>query len=191
MLVAQGQERRNKAAGIKITMDYSNIGSSSHSIERAWGEGGDGRKEPSRASLVALFIVGALLLAGPLLLVVGWAPSSTSPRYCSSLFSSFCKNKELYQTSAEVLPYVMLVGGAVIAYGIRRVANSVSLDSKQPDDDIGEHEEEDYYDEGDLFRDKGKRILKNLANGGCFPTRAERNLIEVTVKGEKWCLNHF
>ena len=83
------------------------------------------RTGPSRRSIVTLFVVGAILISGPVVLVINW-PSGSS---CSSPFmKAVCQGSRLYRASADFFPYLMLIGGVIAAYNMKRIADSESCE---------------------------------------------------------------
>ena len=95
----------------------------------------DGGKEQQLrlSSVLPLFIVGGLLIAVPLVLVIDWSSNA-----CSFTVKYFCRSSQLYRTGSEILPYVMLAGGAIVGYNMKRtydLANPASDDEGEKDGD--------------------------------------------------------
>jgi hypothetical protein len=91
------------------------------------------RKVPSRDSILAFFVIGALLLVIPLFLVLfvgepcaGLLPGLSGIPICATL---------LYKQVVAALPYFMLVGGVIIGYNLKRVSDSL-LPPVEEDDDL-------------------------------------------------------
>ena len=77
---------------------------------------GKGKQTTGKRSVFLLFILGGLMVTLPLILMLNWSSST-----CSVTVHNFCRGSQLYRTSASVLPYVMLAGGAVVGYNMKRV----------------------------------------------------------------------
>ena len=95
-------------------------------------------KELSRASIAKFFIVGGLLLVTPMVFVFNW-PSQG----CNTSFENFCSGSQFYRTSVTILPYVMVIGGVIIGYNMKRISDSINTK------DSHEEEEEESNDPGD------------------------------------------
>jgi hypothetical protein len=91
---------------------------------------------PLRATTVAYFALGALLLVLPLLLILTWGSSS-----CNQGFNvpSYCVSRSEFKFSASFLPFVMLMGGLIIGYKMKTISDSL----KPPDEEDGENRESD------------------------------------------------
>jgi hypothetical protein len=78
---------------------------------------------PSRRSLTIFFVVGAVLLVSPLLTVMLWNPDPACQ--ASPARGNFCTaSNELYNRTISFLPFVMLIGGVIIAFNMKRIADS-------------------------------------------------------------------
>jgi hypothetical protein len=77
------------------------------------------RTELTRKSVVILFAVGAILLAAPLGTVL------TEYSICRS-DSSACIHSEDYRYLVSAFPYIMLAGGILIAYNMKRISDSIN-----------------------------------------------------------------
>jgi hypothetical protein len=98
------------------------------------------RKQPSRGSIVTFFVVGSLMIAGPLALMLNWPSVGCS----SQLTQGACRGPQLYKTSITILPYVMLAGGAIVVYNMKRVSDSISAEGDDPEGlENGEEEQDD------------------------------------------------
>ena len=74
------------------------------------------------------------MVALPLVLVLNW--SSTA---CSAVLLNFCIGSQLYKTSTMILPYVMLAGGALVGYNMKRVYDSLVRSEGEIEDDDGKN----------------------------------------------------
>jgi hypothetical protein len=92
-----------------------------------------GRAELTRKSVVILFTLGAIMLVVP----VGTVLSESS--LCRANSSS-CIHSEDYGDLVSFFPYVMLGGGMLIGFNMKRVSDSIN--SHQSRDD-GRDEDED------------------------------------------------
>jgi hypothetical protein len=87
--------------------------------------------EITRKSMVVLFTVGAILLVVP----VGTVLSENS--ICSANPSS-CIRSDSYRYLVSAFPYLMLGGGILIAYNMKRISDSISakeIDEEENEDD--------------------------------------------------------
>jgi len=78
------------------------------------------KKVRSRKSVIVFFAVGILMVCIPLVIVFGWSAET-----CRGTVQDFCLGSKLYRTSTTILPYVMLIGGAVIAFNMKRVSDMI------------------------------------------------------------------
>jgi hypothetical protein len=88
--------------------------------------------EVSRKSVIILFTVGAILLVAP----VGTVLSENS--ICRADAAS-CIHSEAYGYLVSAFPYVMLGGGILIGYNMKRIsdaANIPQIDEESEDDDV-------------------------------------------------------
>jgi len=79
------------------------------------------RKEIPRASVIKFFVVGGLLLVTPLVAVMNWPT-----RGCEFSTENVCFGSEAYKVSVTLLPYVMLIGGVIIGYNMKRISDSMN-----------------------------------------------------------------
>jgi hypothetical protein len=87
--------------------------------------------ELSKRSVVILFTVGAIMLAAP----VGTVLSENSA--CRTDTSS-CIHSEAYRYLVSSFPYVMLGGGILIAYNMKRISDSINSPALDDEDEEGE-----------------------------------------------------
>jgi len=82
-------------------------------------ESPSGRTELTRKSVVIFFAVGAILLAAPLGTVL------SENAVCRSNAST-CIHSEDYRYLVSAFPYIMLAGGILIAYNMKRISDSIN-----------------------------------------------------------------
>jgi len=90
--------------------------------------------ELNTKSVIILFAVGAIMLVAPL----GTVLSENS--ICRSNASS-CDHSDVYRYLVSSFPYVMLGGGVLIGYNMKRVSDSInshSLDDKNKEGENGD-----------------------------------------------------
>ncbi len=76
---------------------------------------------PTRDSLIAFFLVGAVLLLAPLILVLVLGAHT-----CSVVaVGDACTLTSIYKVIFPSLPYIMLVGGVLIGYNLKRISDSL------------------------------------------------------------------
>lgn len=92
-----------------------------------------GNTELSRKSMVILFTVGAIMLVAP----VGTVLSENS---ACRVDSSSCIHSESYGYLVSSFPYVMVGGGLLIGYNMKRISDA--MNAPLPDDE-GEGREDD------------------------------------------------
>ena len=93
----------------------------------------DHKNLPSKQSIYVLFTIGCIMIGLPLLLVLDW--SSTT---CKGAAQTFCAGSKLFKESTTVLPYVMLAGGAVMAYCMKKISERIfAIDDEE--DSEGPH----------------------------------------------------
>jgi hypothetical protein len=85
-------------------------------------------KLPSKRTLGAFFAVGAILLVAPMALVFFWTPDPTCTH--SAQRASLC-NSEIYNRTISFLPFVMLAGGAMIAFNMKRISDANKVLSEE------------------------------------------------------------
>ncbi len=76
---------------------------------------------PPRNSLVALFVMGAILLLIPLIfiLLVGGHACNVG------VLVNSCTLPSNYRIMVPALPYLMVVGGVLIGYNMKRISDSL------------------------------------------------------------------
>jgi hypothetical protein len=87
--------------------------------------------EVNKKSVVILFAVGAIMLVAPLSTVLSENSS------CKADAAS-CIHSEDYRYLVSAFPYIMLGGGVLIAYNMKRISdaiNSSSVDDENEEDD--------------------------------------------------------
>ena len=87
------------------------------------------RSPPSRRSIITFFAVGGILLVFPLALVV-----TTNP-VCGIDSSAICSTPA-YKFGLSFFPYLMLAGGLIIGYNMKRVSDSLKPLESAPDTGI-------------------------------------------------------
>ncbi len=90
-----------------------------------------GKIELTRKSIVVLFSVGALMLVIP----VGVVLSESS--ICRANASA-CIHSDAYRYLVSAFPYIMITGGLLIGYNMKRVSDSINsenLDDEAEDDE--------------------------------------------------------
>lgn len=90
------------------------------------------RAELTRKSVALLFAVGAIMLVAP----VGTVLSESSICRADALS---CNHTEAYRYLVSAFPYIMLAGGIVIAYNMKRISDHINSSSR--DDDESERED--------------------------------------------------
>ena len=81
------------------------------------------RPDPTRRSIVLLFTVGSCLLIVPLAIVLIGSPLCRADSICSS-------NQD-YRVEISTFPYVMIGGGILIGYNMKRIADSMKFDNSE------------------------------------------------------------
>jgi len=87
------------------------------------------RGNPSKGSIFVFFIIGGLLVGLPLILVLTW---SSTP--CRGAVQVFCLGSHLYRMSVLIFPYVMLSGGAIIGYNMKRISDMIFASQEEEED---------------------------------------------------------
>ncbi|MCL4519124.1 MAG: hypothetical protein M1587_08010 [Thaumarchaeota archaeon] len=77
------------------------------------------RKSPTKRSLATFFAIGGMMLVLPLALVL-----ATNP-VCTPNTETICSTSSAYKFVLSFFPYVMLAGGLIIGYNMKRIADSV------------------------------------------------------------------
>jgi hypothetical protein len=93
------------------------------------------RPEPSRKSILLLFTIGSLMLVVPLVTVLA------SAQLCRS-DASECFRSEAVRLTFSGLPYVMIGGGILIGYNMKRISDSITYDARLDDEEesTGSHQ---------------------------------------------------
>ncbi len=78
------------------------------------------------------------MVALPLILILNWSSSA-----CGVAIQDFCRGSQLYKTSVVILPYVMLAGGAIVGYNMKRVYEMTNPNRDGDDDEIENEDEGD------------------------------------------------
>lgn len=78
--------------------------------------------EIPKASIIKFFTVGGLLLVMPLVVVLDWPTNS-----CVTSAVDFCMGSHAYKMMTNFLPYVMVVGGVLIGYNMKRISDSLRV----------------------------------------------------------------
>jgi low affinity Fe/Cu permease len=77
---------------------------------------------PQKNNTLASFAIGAALLVVPLILILVWGSSA-----CMQTFApSYCISTKTFMTVSSFLPFVMLVGGVLIGYRMKKIADSLT-----------------------------------------------------------------
>ena len=90
--------------------------------------------ELSKRSVTILFVVGAILLVAPLGTVLSENAS------CKSDTSSCGIHSEDYRYLLSASPYIMLGGGVLIGFNMKRISDSINsseLDEEEDEEDEG------------------------------------------------------
>lgn len=91
-------------------------------------------QEPTRKSVVLLFTVGALMLVAPLSTVL------IENSACRSNVLD-CNHSDYYRYLVSAFPYVMLFGGALIAFNMKRISDytnaRAAIEDEEEEDDDG------------------------------------------------------
>ena len=90
-----------------------------------------GRVELSRRSIVIFFSVGALMLVIP----VGVVLSENSACKASP---ADCNRTDAYRYLVSAFPYIMIAGGLLIGYNMKRISDS--MNEENLDDETGNEE---------------------------------------------------
>jgi hypothetical protein len=91
------------------------------------------RPEVTRRDVILLFAIGSLMLVIPLGTIL------TENSMCRANASS-CINSESYRYLVSSFPYVMIAGGLLIGYNMKRISDSINYD------DQDEEADPDHYD---------------------------------------------
>ncbi|HYB03598.1 MAG TPA: hypothetical protein VED17_03990 [Nitrososphaerales archaeon] len=86
------------------------------------------RQELSRKSMVILFTVGAIMLAAPLGTVL------SESAICKSDASS-CIHSEDYGYLVSAFPYIMLGGGVLIGFNMKRISDAINAPVEDESDE--------------------------------------------------------
>jgi hypothetical protein len=85
---------------------------------------GETEGAPSKKSLLIYFAVGAVLLVTPLVLVFAWAPDPSCPSAAEARTNLCRGSPEVYNRTISFLPFVMVAGGAIIAFNMKRLSDA-------------------------------------------------------------------
>ncbi|MGI0078786.1 MAG: hypothetical protein ACRECH_04110 [Nitrososphaerales archaeon] len=80
------------------------------------------RRAPSKDSIVAFFIMGTLLLLVPLFLALSFV---AQPCAIPRTIGSSCTIPPLFKEVLSALPFVMIIGGVMIGYNLKRISDSL------------------------------------------------------------------
>ena len=84
------------------------------------------RPDPSRRSIILLFTIGSFLLIIPLSVVLIETPMCRAS-------SAACNTSETYKLAVSAFPYVMIGGGMLIGYNMKRISDSMRYDERDGD----------------------------------------------------------
>ena len=84
------------------------------------------RPEPSRRSIFILFAVGSCLLVIPLAVVL------SANYFCR--IEGVCHPTEDYRIEVSAFPYVMIGGGIIIGYNMKRISDAARYDEERDGD---------------------------------------------------------
>ena len=107
-------------------------------------------EQPKRESVIALFVFGFLLMGLPVIFVAYWPSGSDC---VSGLSRDICTGTEFYGASVRFLPYVMLIGGVLVGWVMKRIADWNTLEP------VGKSAS---FDQDNTFHQFGKRIIVEL-----------------------------
>ena len=83
---------------------------------------GTRNKDIPKASIIKFFTVGGLLLVVPLVAVIDWPTTG-----CDISAVNFCTGSHAYRMMTTFLPYVMVIGGVLIGYNMKRISDSLRV----------------------------------------------------------------
>jgi len=94
------------------------------------------RGELTRRSILLFFLIGGVLLVVPLVIVFSW-----DPRTCTSTpVGLSCKVPSVYAATVRFLPFVMILGGVIVAFNLKRISDSMRLHEEEEESESGEEE---------------------------------------------------
>ncbi len=85
-------------------------------------------KQPTKKSFALVFAMGAMMLVLPLAFVL-----SSSPQ-CAPISGPMCSETSAYKFGISLFPYVMLAGGLIIGYNMKRIADSLKPPARPEED---------------------------------------------------------
>jgi len=91
-------------------------------------------KALGKRSVLAVFLIGGLMVVVPFLLVLNWSSNT-----CSADLLNFCRGSQFYKTARTIFPYLMLAGGAIVGYNMKRVYDSLVREERKMDETETEH----------------------------------------------------
>lgn len=83
----------------------------------------------SKSSIIKFFVVGSILLVSPIVLAAFWQTTS-----CNHEFEDLCLGSQFYKSSISFLPYVMIIGGLIIGFNMKRISDSIIANEKEDSD---------------------------------------------------------
>jgi hypothetical protein len=95
----------------------------------------------NKNSMLAFFVVGAILMITPLTLIIIWDNPNCAFAQTSLASNSFCLSPHLLKGFASFSPFVMVVGAILIGYNLKRISDSFLPpveDSDESDAEISE-----------------------------------------------------
>ena len=91
-------------------------------------------ERPKRRYVVVLFVFGFLLMGLPVIFVMYWPSGSEC---VSGLSRAICAGTEFYRASVGFLPYVMVIGGILVGYVMKRIADWNTLEPIEDSASLG------------------------------------------------------
>jgi len=86
------------------------------------------RPEITRRGVVLLFAIGSLMLVVPLGTIL------TENSMCKANPTS-CINTQSYRYLVSAFPYIMIAGGLMIAYNMKRISDSINYEEPESESD--------------------------------------------------------
>lgn len=91
-------------------------------------------------SVIIFFVSGLVLLLVPLTLILVWSgPACGLAEGQKS--GEFCPTHQLFDTFVSLFPFLMVIGGVLIGYNLKRISDSL-LPPKEADDGEDDGEED-------------------------------------------------
>jgi hypothetical protein len=76
--------------------------------------------------MVWFFLVGALLLVVPLVLVVVWdSPLCSLAQTPTPSTAGYCPSPSLFKNFISFFPFLMIIGAVLIGYNLKRISDSL------------------------------------------------------------------